>query len=78
MLKMSFYDNTLDKAIVREFVEHTDKAIMYRYGFEWRGAGKQKISKEKALKIIEEESWLDVDEYKDELVLNEYSSNDMF
>lgn len=77
MLKMSFYNGTLDRVKAREIVAATEKTLKYRYGFEYRGAEAVPISKEKALAVIEKEGYLDIDETETEIVLNAYSSNDM-
>lgn len=50
MIKMSFYDGTLDRAKAREVVEASEKPLMFRYGFAFRGAEKRHITKEKSIK----------------------------
>lgn len=77
MLKMSFYNGTLDRTKAKQVVESTDKILKYRLGFAYRGAKAIPIEKEKALHIIENECCLDVDEADTEIVLNAYTSNDM-
>lgn len=77
MLKMSFYNGTLDRTKAKRVVESTDKILKYRLGFAYRGAKAVPIEKEKALHIIENECCLDVDETDTEIVLNAYTSNDM-
>lgn len=77
MLKMSFYNGTLDRTKAKRVVESTDKILKYRLGFAYRGAKAIPIEKEKALHIIENECCLDVDETDTEIVLNAYTSNDM-
>ena len=77
MLKMSFYNGTLDRTKAKQVVESTDKILKYRLGFAYRGAKAVPIEKEKALLIIENECCLDVDETDTEIVLNAYTSNDM-
>lgn len=47
MLKMSFYDGTLDRIKAREVVEASEKPLMFRYGFAFRGAEKRPITREK-------------------------------
>ncbi len=78
MLKMSFYDGTLNRVTAKEVIEKTDKTLMYRYGYAYRGAEKRPITKEAALKIVSKEMLLDIDESESEIVLNAYSSNDMW
>lgn len=78
MLNMSFYDGTLDREKAKEVVEITEKKLTYRYGYGWKGAEKRPIDREKALGVIEKECFLDVKETEDEILLNAYSSNDMW
>ena len=77
MLEMSFYKGTLDRA--REVVEASEKPLMFRYGFAFRGAEKRPITKEKALSIIDDSgNYLDITETGNEILLNTFSSNDMW
>lgn len=79
MLKMSFYDGTLDRARAKEVVEASEKPLMFRFGFAYRGAEKRPITKERALSIIEDSgNYLDIEESETEILLNTYSSNDMW
>ena len=79
MLKMSFYDGTLDRIKAREVVEASEKPLMFRYGFAFRGAEKRPITREKALNIIEDSgNYLDITETDNEILLNTFSSNDMW
>lgn len=79
MLEMSFYKGTLDRAKAREVVEASEKPLMFRYGFVFRGAEKRPITKEKALSIIDDSgNYLDITETDNEILLNTFSSNDMW
>lgn len=79
MIKMSFYDGTLDRARAKEVVEASEKPLMFRFGFAYKGAEKRPITKEKALSIIEDSGdYLDIEESETEILLNTYSSNDMW
>lgn len=78
MLNMSFYNGTLDRNIAKRVIDKTRKTLMYRYGYGWKGADKNPITKERALKIIDTESYLDITETETEILLNAYSSNDMW
>lgn len=79
MLKMSFYDGTLDRKVAAEVVEKTDKELYYRYGFAYKGAKARPISKENALGIIKDNgNWLDIDEDDVHIELNIFSENDMW
>ncbi len=62
----------------REVVEASEKPLMFRYGFAFRGAEKRPITKEKALSIIDDSgNYLDITETDNEILLNTFSSNDM-
>jgi hypothetical protein len=80
MLKMSFYNGTLDKAVAREVITNTDKELKYTYGLSFRrpSTHKKPISKEEALRIIDTQGMLDIDEYEDWIHLNAFSDNDMW
>lgn len=79
-IKMSFYDGTLDKKGLKEFIEKTDKPIRYTYGFKFKSPTTMNVpvSKEKALKIVNDQPMLDAEELDDCLDLNAYSGNDMW
>lgn len=79
MLNMSFYNGTLNRPEAADVVRASNKTLYHRYGFAYRGAEKRSISKENALKIIEDTgNYLDVTETDNEILLNTYSSNDMW
>lgn len=79
-LNMSFYNGTLNKKVLKEFIESTEKPIRYTFGFKYRNptTNNVPISKEKALEIVSRESMLDAKELDDCLDLNAYSGNDMW
>ena len=79
MLNMSFYNGTLNRPEAADVVRASNKTLYHRYGFAYRGAEKRPISKENALKIIEDiGNYLDVTETDNKILLNTYSSNDMW
>lgn len=79
MLNMSFYNGTLNRPEAADVVRASNKTLYHRYGFAYRGAEKRHISKENALKIVEDTgNYLDVTETDNEILLNTYSSNDMW
>ena len=79
MLNMSFYNGTLNRPEAADVVRASNKTLYHRYGFAYRCAEKRPISKENALKIIEDTgNYLDVTETDNEILLNTYSSNDMW
>lgn len=80
MLNMSFYNGTLDRKVLKRFIEDTDKPIRYTYGLGYRNPTTNKVlvDKAKALEIVETESLLDAGENDEYLHLNAYSGNDMW
>lgn len=80
MLKMSFYDGTLNRKVLQAVVETTDKPIVYTYGLGYRRPTiyRKPITKEEAQKVIEKESLLDAEEEENCIHLNAFSSNDMW
>lgn len=79
-IKMSFYNGTLDRESLKEFIEKTDKPIRYTYGLKFKGPTTMNVpvSKEQALEIVDSQSLLDAKELDDCLDLNAYSGNDMW
>lgn len=80
MIKMSFYDGTLKRDKLKNFINQTEKEILYTYGFSYKNpiTCREKITKEKALEIVSNEVLLDADEGENFIHLNAYSSNDMY
>ncbi len=80
MLKMSFYNGTLNRDELIKFISETSKPIRYTYGLGYRNPTtyKKRISKQQAIEIVEREGYLDADETHEYLHLNAYSANDMF
>ena len=79
-IDMSFYRGTLNKEILKAFIEKTDKPIRYTYGLKYRNPTilNVPVSKEEALQIVDSQSMLDAKELDDVLDLQAYSSNDMW
>lgn len=80
MLKMSFFDGTLNKEKAKEYILNSEKPCRYTYGLGYRNPTTNNIfiTKEEALEIIAKESFLDVREHDTYIHLNAYSSNDMW
>lgn len=80
MLKMSFFDGTLNKEKAKEYILNSEKPCRYTYGLGYRNPTINNIfiTKEEALEIIAKESLLDVREHDTYIHLNAYSSNDMW
>lgn len=80
MLKMSFYDGTLDREKAKEFVSKTEKNIVFTSGFESRNPTTRRvpIKLSEALIIINNENYLDIKEEEDCIHLNSFSANDMW
>ena len=80
MLKMSFYDGTMDRQALKAFVAETGKPICFTYGYEWKNPTTHRVPKSKAeaIRIIDRDSMLNATEEKNCLHLNEFSANDMW
>lgn len=80
MLKMSFYNGTLDKKVLRETIKNTNKQVLFTYGYTWKNPTtyKQPVSVEEALRIVEKEELLDATESDDNIHLNAFSINDLY
>ena len=80
MIKMSFFDGSLDREKAIEVIKETKKPCLYTYGLRYRNPTTKDvyITKEEAIEIVRKESLLDITEYEDRIDLNAYSSNDMW
>ena len=80
MLKMSFFDGTLNREKAKEYILNSEKPCRYTYGLGYRNPTTNNIfiTKEEALEIIAKESLLEVREHDTYIHLNAYSSNDMW
>ena len=80
MIKMSFYDGTLDKEKALELIQDTNKVIKYTYGLGYRNPTtyKEPITKLQAIKMINRNGMIDITEYDDWIHINEFSDNDMW
>lgn len=67
-----------DRALA--LIHLSEKPIKYTHGLGYRGptTHNQPITKDKALKIIEEESLIDIRENEEYIHINTYSGNDLF
>lgn len=80
MLKMSFYDGTLDKAKAKTEILKSEKHCEYTYGLSYRNPTTyhKPVTKDEAIKLIDQASLLDITENDEVIHLNEYSENDMW
>ena len=80
MLKMSFYNGTLNRTKAKEFIAETSKPLKYTYGLGYRNptTNHKPITKAQAMEIIDQENFLDINEYEDYIHLNAFSENDMW
>ena len=80
MLKMSFYDGTLDREKAKEYVLASEKPLKHTCGFSYRNptTHNKPITKEEAIKMIEEKDFLDITEREDYIHFNTYTANDMW
>lgn len=79
MLKMSFYDGTLDREKAKKIISETAKPLKYTFGFSYRNptTHNKLITKDEAVRIVENQSFLDIEDRGEYIHLNAYSSNDM-
>lgn len=80
MINMSFYDGTMNKKELIDFIESTDKDIIYTHGLKFRRPTTYEvpIDKQRALEIINNYSLLGAREKETYIELNTYSGNDMW
>lgn len=80
MLNMSFYNGTLNRTELIDFISNTNKPIKYTFGLLYKDpATKYKpISKQEAIAIANGADLLDAEETQDFLHLNAYHINDMY
>ena len=80
MLKMSFYNGTLDRNVLLETIKNTDKKILFTFGFTWKNPTvcKLPISVDEAIRTVNEEAFLDATEYDDYIHLNAFGVNDLW
>ena len=80
MYKVSFYDGSLNRAVLKRKVQETEKPILFTYGYEYRHPTihRKPISVDEAMRIIEKEFYLDAEETRECIHLNAFSDNDMF
>ena len=79
-IEMSFYNNTLNIPLALAIVQaNKNRPLYYRYGFGYRGAEKKKITKDKAIEILKGNyNFTDFRASANEILINQYSDNDMF
>ena len=80
MIKMSFFNGTLNREEAIAAIQKENKPCVYTFGFKYKNPTTRDvfITKEEAIEIIKKESLLDITEYEDRIDLNAYSSNDMW
>lgn len=81
ILKMSFYDGTLDREKAKIIIKKSrERRITYTYGFGFRNPTTNHApkTKEEAYEIIDNQGYLDIDFNETEIHLNAFSSNDMW
>ena len=80
MIKMSFYNGTLNRDELEKFILKMEKPVVYTYGFAYRRPTTYRVSVsvEQALDIVRHQSYLDATEEENCLHLNAFSDNDMW
>lgn len=80
MLKMSFYDGTLNVQEAMNFINTTEKPCVYTYGLEYKNptTHRKPLSKEEAIRLIQANGLIDVIEEEYVIHVKEVSCNDMW
>lgn len=83
LVKYSFHSkySTVSKEYIQVLLEKTSRPILYTLGYKWKNPTTQdvKITNEKALKILKNETLIDIDATNSDVIyMNEYSGNDMW
>lgn len=69
MLKMSFLEGNLDQEKLIDFIKKTNKIIKYGYS--------RTLSKEQAIRLVQAESYLEIREYENFLILDLLDKDDI-
>lgn len=79
MFKMSFMKNWNTDAAIN-FITTTTKPIRFTYGLEYRNPTTYRVpmKKDDAITVIKARGLVDINEYDDFVLVNEFSSNDMW
>lgn len=75
---MSWFDGSYKKEQAIELINTTDKQIMRRQGYAYKGARLERIDKEKAKEILSNTGMIDLFEDGEKITINTYSSNDLY
>ena len=80
IMKMSFYDDSLNRALAEVIFEKTKRPLIYTHGYEYRHPTtcRKPIGIEDAMRILKDNSYLDISFEEECIHLNTFSSNDMY
>lgn len=80
MLKMSFYDGTLNRDEAKRYIRESGKPCRYTSGLEYRNptTNKAPVTYERACELIDRKSWVNVVDRGDYIHINSYEENDMW
>ncbi len=76
-LNMSVYHGTFDAKKAKKRIEETTKQVFYQFGFTCHGNKPVIITKDYAFRVLNDNYCLDVTEFEDRIVLNDYSIADI-
>ena len=80
MLKMSFYNGTLNKELAKQCILNSNKHCEYTDGLAYRNpfTHNKLITKEYAIELINTRQFVDITEDENRFHINTYNANDMW
>lgn len=80
MLKMDFYNGSLNIDIAKEEIAKSEKPCVFTSGYEWKNPTTHRVpmAKEEVYNLLDSESWLKITEEKDVIHIQAFSANDMW
>lgn len=81
VLKMSFYDSSLERARAAAIIRKSKRPIVYTHGYGWKNPTtyRKSIDKETALSIVRDTgNYLDIQFEEKEIHVNTFSGNDLY
>lgn len=80
LVRVSSNKPDFDKEKIKEFIFATDKTLYCRTDWAWSGTGREEVSKEKVMEILEgfdfgpggSENYVEIKEYEDSVLVNTY------
>ena len=83
LIRTSSLDDDYAREKMKEFILETDKVLYLRSGWEWRGTGREEVTKERMMEVIDsigdakqqENRHMEIIEYDDAVLANVYIHN---